>query len=130
MKKVNTLLQMQNEGGNIMNRLIRFGLAILIGIIGYFFRDIIFIEYLVVGGFLAITAWSIAEYEYGSIDGFLIKLYMFISGISIIYYFIIPAIKGAFVVDKFGSSSSPHLAPGILFFVILFILIFSKFQKA
>ncbi|SFD18000.1 hypothetical protein SAMN04488168_12314 [Bacillus sp. 491mf] len=113
-----------------MNRLIQFGLAVLIGIIGYFFRDITFIKYLAVGGFLAITAWSVAEYEYGSVDGFLTKLYMFISGISIIYYFIIPAIKLSFVVDKFGSSSSSSLAPGILFFVILFYLIYSKFQKA
>ena len=58
-----------------MNLLIRFVLAVAIGIIGYFLKDITFIKYLVVGGILAVTGWGIADFYNGTLDRVLTGVY-------------------------------------------------------
>ncbi|EJR29149.1 hypothetical protein [Bacillus mycoides] len=109
--------------------LIRLLLGVILFVLGSFLGDITFFKYVIVGGFLALTAWSIADSQYGSFDRFFTKIYMTVSAIYIVYYFIIPAIKNSFVLDKFGTSSSGTAGPGLILSLILFWLVYSDYQK-
>lgn len=110
-----------------MNLLIRFVLAVAIGIIGYFLKDITFIKYLVVGGILAVTGWGIADFYNGTLDRVLTGVYGLLGFLYMIYSFA-TIVQKPFEIDKFGTSNSETLVP-IGIFLIIFILLGRSYMK-